>query len=52
MGWGVLHGLLLFTGLAMACLFAAVGLSGRAIGLATLGGLLIGVLASSSSASS
>jgi hypothetical protein len=44
MGWGVLHGMLLFTGLAVVCVFAAVGLPGRAIGLATLGGLLIGIV--------
>jgi hypothetical protein len=46
MGWGVLHGMLLFIGLALVCLFAAVGLRPRTIGLATLGGLLIGVVVS------
>jgi len=44
MGWGVLHGMLLFIGLAVVCVFAAVGLPGRAIGLATLGGLAIGIV--------
>lgn len=44
MGWGVLHGLLLFVALALASVFAAIGLSRRAIGMATLGGLAIGVV--------
>lgn len=44
MGWGVLHGLLLFVGLALVCVFAAIGLAGRTLGVATLGGLLIGIV--------
>ena len=31
-GWGVLHGTLLAIGVAMACVLAAVGMSGRRLG--------------------
>jgi hypothetical protein len=45
MGWGVLHGVLLFVGLAMACVFAVLGMSARTIALATLGGIVVAVIA-------
>jgi hypothetical protein len=48
MGWGVLHGLLLFLGIAVACVLAAVGVSGGRLGrdfaVAVLIGLLVAVL--------
>ena len=50
MGWGILHGTLLFVGIAVACVLLAVGVSGRrivqpfAIGL-ILGGLVAVILA-------
>lgn len=46
MGWGVLQGLLLFTGLAMTAVFAGIGLSGRAIGRATLAALAVAIVVS------
>jgi hypothetical protein len=48
LGWGVLHGILLLTAIAVACGLAAVGVSGRRIlGALVLGaiiGLVVGVL--------
>ena len=43
MGWGVLHGLLLFAGIAVACSLAAVGMSGGRIGRAFLVGVAVAV---------
>jgi hypothetical protein len=43
-GWGVLHGVLLFIAIAVACALAAVGVSGARIGRALLIGLLLGVV--------
>jgi hypothetical protein len=44
MGWGVLHGLLLFAAIAIACALAAVGVSGGRIGRAFLIALLVGIV--------
>jgi hypothetical protein len=44
MGWGVLHGVLLFVGIAVACALAAVGVSGSRIGRALLLGLVLAVI--------
>lgn len=46
MGWGILHGTLMFGGIATACVLAALGMSGRRIGGAFLLALVIGVLVS------
>ena len=46
MGWGVLHGALLYGGIAFACVLAAIGMSGRRIGGAFLVALVVGVLVS------
>ena len=43
MGWGVLHGVLLLTAIAVACGLAAVGVSGARIGRAFLVGVLVAV---------
>jgi hypothetical protein len=43
-GWGVLHGTLLFAGVAVACVIAALGVSGSRIGRSFIGGLIVGVL--------
>ena len=43
-GWGVLHGVLLFLAIAVACGLAAVGVSGGRIGRALLLGLLLGTV--------
>ena len=43
MGWGVLHGVLLLTAIAVACGLAVVGLSGARIGQAFFVGLLVAV---------
>ncbi len=43
-GWGVLHGLLLFTAIAIACAVAAVGVSGARIGQAFVGGVIVAVI--------
>ncbi len=43
-GWGVLHGLLLFTAIAVACGLAAVGVSGGRIGRAFVLGLIVAVV--------
>ena len=43
-GWGVLHGVLLFIAIAVACSLAAVGVSAGRIGRAFLVALLIGLL--------
>jgi hypothetical protein len=43
-GWGVLHGTLLFTGVAVACGLAAVGVSGARIGRAFVAGLIVAIL--------
>jgi hypothetical protein len=45
LGWGVLHGLLLFTGIAIACSIAAFGVAGRRIGQAFIVGVLVAVVA-------
>lgn len=42
-GWGVLHGVLLFSAIAMACTLAAVGVSGARIGRSFIVGLLLGI---------
>ena len=44
LGWGVLHGLLLFTAIAIACSIAAFGVSGRRIGQAFLIGVIVTVV--------
>ncbi len=44
MGWGVLHGLLLFVALAMAAVFVAIGLPARSVGAAFLGGVATAVV--------
>ena len=44
MGWGVIHGVLLFLSVAMAAVLAAIGLSGRRIGGALLAAIVIGIL--------
>jgi hypothetical protein len=46
MGWGILHGVLLFGAIATAAALSAVGMSGSRIGGAFAVALLIGVLAS------
>jgi hypothetical protein len=43
MGWGVLHGVLLLTAIALACGLAAVGMSGGRIGQAFLVGVAVAV---------
>jgi hypothetical protein len=43
-GWGVLHGLLLFGAIALACSIVALGIPPRRIGQAFLIGLVIGIL--------
>jgi hypothetical protein len=43
MGWGVLHGVLLLTAIAVACGLGAVGVSGARIGRAFLVGLLVAI---------
>jgi hypothetical protein len=43
-GWGVLHGTLLFAGVAVACVIAALGVSGSRIGRSFIGGVIVGVL--------
>lgn len=44
MGWGILHGLLLFTAIAVAAVLAAVGVPGGRLGRAFLGALVIGLV--------
>jgi hypothetical protein len=44
LGWGVLHGFLLFTAIAVACGLAAVGVSGGRIGRAFVLGLIVAVV--------
>ncbi len=44
MGWGVLHGLLLFTAIAISCGLAAVGFPGGHIGRAFIGGVVVAVV--------
>jgi len=44
LGWGVLHGILLFVAIAVACALAAVGVSGGRIGRSFLFGLLLAVV--------
>jgi hypothetical protein len=46
MGWGILHGVLMYGGIAVAFVLAAVGMSGRRIGGALLVAILVGVLVS------
>ena len=43
-GWGVLHGVLLFISIAVACSLAAVGMSARRIGVALLAGIAVAVI--------
>jgi hypothetical protein len=43
MGWGVLHGVLLLTAIAVACGLAAVGVSGARIGRAFIVGVLVAI---------
>jgi hypothetical protein len=43
-GWGVLHGILLFVAIAIACAVAALGVSGGRIGRSFLLGLLVAVV--------
>jgi hypothetical protein len=44
LGWGVLHGVLLFIGIAVACGLAVVGVSGGRIGRALVLGVLLGAV--------
>lgn len=44
LGWGVLHGVLLFIAIAVACVLGALGVSGGRIGRAFIVGLLIAVV--------
>jgi hypothetical protein len=46
MGWGILHGALAFGAVAMTCVLAAIGVSGRRLGGAFLVGLLSGIVLS------
>jgi hypothetical protein len=46
MGWGILHGVLLFAGIATAAVLSAVGMSGRRIGGAFAVALVLGILTS------
>lgn len=46
MGWGILHAVLVFAGVATAAVLAAVGMSASRIARALLGALVIGVVAS------
>jgi hypothetical protein len=43
MGWGVLHGVLLLTAIAVACVLAPLGMSGARIGRAFLVGVAVAV---------
>jgi hypothetical protein len=43
MGWGVLHGVLLFIAIAIACTLAALGVSGGRIGRAFIVGVLMAI---------
>jgi hypothetical protein len=43
-GWGVLHGLLLFIAIAIACTIAALGVSGARIGQAFVAGVIVTVI--------
>lgn len=45
MGWGLLHGLLLFAAIAVACVLAALGSGGGAIGRSFLIGLIVAIVA-------
>jgi hypothetical protein len=42
-GWGLLHGVELYVALALACVFVALGLSGRAIGRDFIIGVLVAI---------
>src|SRR4051812_19108836 len=44
LGWGVLHGILLFAAIALACTVAALGVSGGRIGRAFVVGLIVAVV--------
>lgn len=44
MGWGVLHGVLLFTGIAVACLLGAVGVEGSRIGRSFLVAVMVAIV--------
>jgi hypothetical protein len=43
-GWGVLHGILLFIAIALACTLAAIGVSGGRIGRSFILGLVVAVV--------
>lgn len=42
-GWGVLHGVLLFVCIALTCVLAALGVSGRRLGQAFILGVLVAI---------
>jgi len=44
MGWGILHGLLLFTAIALAAVLGAIGIPGGRLGRAFLGAMVIGLV--------
>jgi hypothetical protein len=44
MGWGILHGILLFSAIAVSAMVAAIGVVGSRIGRAVVGGLVVGIL--------
>jgi hypothetical protein len=44
MGWGILHGLLLFIAIAIACGLSAAGVSGNRLAQAFAAGLAVGIL--------
>jgi hypothetical protein len=46
MGWGILHGTLLFVGVAMASVLAGLGVSGTRLAREFAGGLIIAILLS------
>lgn len=44
LGWGVLHGILLFAAIAFACVLAAFGVPGRRLGQAFVVGLIVAIV--------
>jgi hypothetical protein len=44
MGWGILHGLLLFAAIAIACALAAVGVSSGRLGMAFFLGFVVAII--------
>ncbi len=46
MGWGVIHGVLLFLSVAMAAIIIALGTSGRRVGVALLVSIVVAILVS------